>query len=375
MRGANLVSETSMAGQYATFAFRAGSGRTVAGSRSTGAVRNFIRFQTEAGSVERQFWIKGYDADVVKANDQACLDAATLLPVEIALTIVDAGRDWIVVTVDFMPSWADEFQALGNPGGQQGAAGFRKAYGGAAFVSFFDTDPGTEGIGTQVNPISQALIYDMRSIQVQNTVGLKEITVRFRSAVDSSFFVDVPIKFRVTAAPADSCEPPFSEPCSSPYLKAGTALPADCPAIASVPEVQVVAGVEGSILAQDLLVITVHGTSVGPAPKLRVRKYKWIANAQALAGGDLEQVGSDEEYLPLILSGDGPVEGGDYGSPHRLTIAFAVTQLINDQIAFLTVTVKDGDHVSDPITIPASKARAIGGFPAGGTGGGSLCAY
>lgn len=375
--GANLVAQASPAGQYATFDFRAGSGRTLAGTSSTGSVKNFVRFQTEGGAVEREFWIKNYDADVVTLNSQAALDSGTLLPVTIPLTIVDAGRDWIDVNIDFMPSWNDEFQALALAGGQQAEAGFRKPYGGALFVSFFDKTPGTEGVGVQVNPIVQDLIYSRRSIQVQNTAGLKEITVRFRSAMDSSFVVDVPIKFLVTAPPAEPCDPPFSEACSSVYLKAGTLLPADCPAVASVPGVQVVAGTPGSTIAQDLLVITLHGTSVTISPKLRVRFEKWVANAKALAGADLEPIGSDQDYLPLILSGTTPVEPPPYGSPHRLVIAFSVLQLKADLVAMLNIVVIDGDHVSSPIPVPGPRARDIGLLPIGGTGGtgDDLCAY
>ncbi len=374
-RGANLVSEAAIAGQYATFGFQAGGGRTVAGDPTNGAAKNFVRWITEAGGNEKEFWIKSYDSDVVKAADQACLDPDTLLPVAIDLGIVDAGRDWIVVPVDFMPSWADEFQALGDPSGQQGQAGFKKAYGGALFVSFFDTATGIEGVGVQVNPITIQAIADTRSIEVENTEGLKEITVRFRSEAGSPFYVDVPIQFTVEAPDEEPCDPPASEPCSSVYLPVDTALPADCPSEPSEPGVQVEAGVEGEPLDVPLLVVSLHGTLVGAAPKLRVRKYEWVANAQAIAGADLQQVGDDEDYLPLVLDGDAPVLAPPYGDPHRMTIAFSTTQLAVDNVAFISVAVLDGDHLSSAVTIPAPRARAVATMPIGGLGGGTICAY
>lgn len=373
---ANLVSQVAFAGQIATFDFRAGAGLSVGGT--TVAALNYLRVATESGTFEKQFYIKRYDADIVTLNGQAGLDASSLLPVELALDALDPSRDWIDVDVDFMPSWNDEFQVLARgDGSQQAEAGFKKAYGGALFVSFFDTDPGTEGVGVQVNPITKANIYTQRTIQIENTEGLKEFTARFRSEQDSSFFVDVPLKIRVGPAPEDNCSPPFSTPCSEVYLKAGTALPVDCPAVASIPGEQVVAGTEGASIVTSLLVVTLHGTSVGASPKIRVIKRQWIADAKAVAGGRLQDVGSPEEYLPLILDGTTPVEAPPYGDPKRLTIAFSVPQLQADQVAILSVAVKDGDHTADPVDVTGPAARGLGIMPIGGTGntGDDLCAY
>lgn len=374
--GANLVGEVAHAGQYATFDFMAGSGRTVSGDHASGAAKNFLRVASDAGTYERQLWIKSPDPDIVTANGQACLDAS-LNPIEIPLTIVNISRQWIDVDVDFMPSWNDEFGVLARADSQQVEAGFKKPYGGALFVSFFDKTPGTEGVGVQVNPITQAQISTVRSIQIENTAGTKDVTVRFRSRQDAGWFVDVNIRFVVTAPDVEACNPPFSEPCSAVYLKAGTPCPANCPAVASVPGVQVTAGTPGAPLAQDLLVVTIHGTTVGASPKIRVREWLWVANAKALAGADLQQIGLDQDYLPYVQTGDSPVEAPPYGSPHRLTIAFSVVQLKNDLVALLEATVIDGDDVSPPIAIPGPKARDIGLLPIGGTGGSGddICAY
>jgi len=372
------VSEASVAGQFATVDFLAGSGQTIAGDAATGAIRNFFRFVTEAGPVEREFWIKNYDADIVVANGLAVLDPATLDPVEIPLFVTGDGA-WIDVPVDFFLTWNDEFQVLARGTSQQTEAGFRKPYGGALFVSFFDKTPGTEGFGVEVNPLSQVLIATQRTIEIENTAGTKEIVARFRSEFGSSYFVDIPIKFLVSAPSSEICEPPFTEPCSVAYLKHETELPADCPEEASVPGEQVVAGTEGDTLAIDLLVLTVHGTTVTSTPKLRVSKWKWVENPKALIGADLEEIGSPEDYLPLVGTGTSPVESPPYEDPKRLTIAFSVLQLQTDLVAILEVQVLDGDHVSPAIPIPGPRARDVAFFPINpggrGDGGGELCLY
>src|SRR5579862_703060 len=122
--GNNLARNASIAGQYATFDFMAGSGQSVAGTRSTGAVKNLLRVVTDAQAFDKELWIQGPDVDIVTANGQACLNA-DFTPISIPLSIVDVSRPWIDVNVDFMPSWNDEFQVLARgDGSQQAEAGF-----------------------------------------------------------------------------------------------------------------------------------------------------------------------------------------------------------------------------------------------------------
>jgi|SRR6185295_18644187 len=371
LRG-NLIRQASAAQRVATFDFVAGFGRTVSGDAASGAVRNFCRWVSKAGACEREFWIKDYDPDIVTLNGEAALDE-DLVAVEIVVPIVDVSRTWIEVNADFMPSWNDEFQVLHRRTDEDEESGFQKSYGGALVVSFFDKTPGTEGVGVRVNPINQKTIQTLRSIQIQNTVGLKEITARFRSEEDSTSFVDVQIKVRVIAPDVESCEAPIVLPCTDLYLKAGVALPAGLPAIASVPGEQVVAGVTGTPLASPLLIVTIRGASVGAAPILRVKKLSWVASAPALAGARLAEAVDDEDYLPLVQSSSTPNPGAPYGSPHRFTVAFAITALNADNVALLVLTLVDDDHVSEPIVIAGPKARALQFFPIGGTGGGPTC--
>lgn len=372
--GANLIAQAAHGPLFTTLDFQAGSGQTVAGSPATGAKKNFLRWQTKAGAAEREFWIKSYDYDVVAVKRLPCLDPETLDPVEIEAEIENPGNAWIDLDIDFMVSWNDEFQVLHRRADADEETGFLKAYGGAKFVSFFDTTPGTEGVGVEVNPVTQDVISNRHKIQVQNTVGLKEITVRFRSKAGSLYFVDVPILIRVIDQ-EETCVKPSVEPCTALLLKVGTALPAGLPGEPSVPDEQVTEGTEDEPLDQDLLYVTIRSATAGGAPKLRVRKWKYVASANALAGAVMVQVGADETYLPLSAGSSTPDEDPPYQAPKRHTIAFSVTQLSADLVAFLTVQVLDDPSLSEPILIAAARARDIAYLPAGGAGGGPTCAY
>jgi hypothetical protein len=189
-----------------------GSGLSQAGNKDIGAIKNFLRLHGRGGAFEREFWVKDYEADVIACNGQNALDLDTLEPVPIELSTADAGEDgWIDVTIDFFVRWNDEFQKMHSGGNPYLNPGFLKAYGGSAFVSFFDTDPGEEGEGIECNPVTQAVINDQHTIQIEGTPGTKHVTVRFRSKQDSVYFVDVDIVFEVTT-PADPeapiCNPP-----------------------------------------------------------------------------------------------------------------------------------------------------------------------
>lgn len=372
-KGSNLVRQMSTAGRFSTFDGMAGAGQTVAGDAESGARKNYVRLQSSSGSKEHEFYVKDYDHDVVSVDGEACLDPDTLDPVEIVAEIVDESRDWLDLPIDFMTSWNDEFHVQHRRSDDDQESGFRKAYGGALVVSFFDTSTEEEGVGVQVNPVNQAVLQDQRTIQVQNTTGLKAITVRFRSKVNSAYMVDVPILILVVQSECEACQAPMSEPCTDLYLTAGTPLPAGLPGVASTPEVQVVAGTTGAPLASPLLIVTIRGAMVGGTPILRVRKLAWVPSAPALAGARMVETGSDEDYYPLVQDSTTPATVSPYGDPHRYTVAFSIAALNAENVAFLAITLVDGDAISAPITVPGPKARAVGLMPIGGTGGGVVC--
>jgi len=356
--------------------FLMGSGTSVAGSPLTGAVRNFLRILSRAGATERVFWVQTFDKDIVTVEGQNALDDA-LEPVEIVATIVDVSRDWIDLKIDFMVSWSDEFSVLHNRNADDRENGNLKSYGGAKFVSFFQTGE-LENVpldSTEVNVVDQNVISNQHTLQVENTVGLKHVTVRFRSKMDSAYFVDVDVLIRVVAPEEGVCAAPASEPCVDLYLKKDSILPAETPNEPSVVGVPTVAGTPGDPVSVDLLIITLRGATAGAAPKLRVRKWGWVASADAMAGARLTQVGVDLDYSPLVLASTSPLTSPPYTGGKRYTIALAKTDLTADNVALMDVMVLDGDHVSNPVNIPGPSARALQFFPIGGTGGGPTCAY
>lgn len=374
--GANLKAQATLqAPGVHGFEFLVGSGQTVAGTAATGPVRNYLRIRTARDSFEREFWAQGYEGDVVTLNGEAALDPVSLEPVEVVAEIVDASRDWLEIRTDFMVSWSDEFGVLHRRGADDVESGFKKAYGGAAFVSFFDNgeDP-EEGVGVQVNPLNQVTIDDRRVIQVENTVGLKEIVARFRSKVDSPYFVDVPILIRVIDQD-EVCLAPEVMPCVDLFIKAGAATPVGLPSVASTPMVQATPG-PLAFVAQDLLYITIRGATVGGAPKMRVRRTALTAVPAALMGARLVQLG-DVDYLPLIQNSGTPEVEEPYGAPHRYTVVLSVSQLRNDNVAFIEVMLVDGTKPSLPILVLGPQARELGFLPIGsggvGTGGGIVC--
>jgi len=370
--GISQLPAASLNALLLTYNFRAGSGLTKAGSPLTGAKKNMLRISSATGGTEREYWIKSYDSDIVTLNGEAGLDKTTLLPVPITVQQV-TGLVWQDVRVDFMPSWNDEFQVLHASTDADREAGFRKSYGGAAFVSFFDTTPGTEGVGTGVNPITQAFIYETRSIQVDNSPGTYHITARFRSRKDSSYFVDIPLVITVTAAPAGSCLPPVDEPCGKMLLLRGTALPANVQGAPSVPGVQDVLGTPGAILTKDLFWVSLHASIVGSTPTLLVRKWGLAASGQDLSGAKEIQIGSDLEYLPLVQPATSPVPGAPYQPPNMLTLCFDVASEKVLGVAWYTVSVKDGHSLSPAQLFAGPQARSIALMPAGGLGGTDPC--
>lgn len=371
--GSNLASQATVeAPGVAGYEFLVGSGQSKAGSPETGAVRNFLRAQTKKGGWERQFYAKTMDNDIVTLNGEAALDPETMDPVEIVAEIVDGSRDWLDIRTDFFVSWNDAFQVLNQRNDADATAGFKKANGGALVVSFFDTDPGTEGVGVQVNPLNQVDINGRRTIQIENTEGLKEITARFRSKIDSSYFVDVPILIQVVDN-AETCHPPLAEPCTELFLKAGDETREGLPSEASVPGVQVVAGPDETI-STDLIIVTILGAMVGGTPILRVRKLGWTPSAAAVAGARLVQIGDDEDYLPLVQDASIPVTAPPYGDPHRYTVAFSRLALVGEGVSILQCQLIDGEKPSMAVNVTGPVARSIQFMPEGGLGGGPECA-
>jgi hypothetical protein len=373
--GSNLLSQATLhAPGVHGFAFMVGSGQTLAGEAGVGAKKNFVRIQTARGSFEREFWAQEHEHDVVTLNGEAALDPESLQPVEISAEIVDGSLDWLEVRTDFMVSWADEFLNLHRAETSDPETGFAKAYGGAAWVSFFDTDPGTEGVGTQVNPLNQVAIHSRRTIQIENAVGLKEITARFRSKQGSPYFVDIPLLIRVIDQD-EVCLAPVTMPCTDLYVKAGAATPTGLPSTASVPMVQVVPGPAGTV-EQELLFITMRGATVGGSPKLRIRRWSLTTSAPALMGARLVQL-DDLDYLPLIQSAGTPETEAPYGDAHRYTVALSVNQLSVDNVAFIEAVLVDGTKPGMPILVLGPRARDLGFMPIGsggrGTGGGPVC--
>ena len=358
--GLNLKSTCSTLAAYLYgLDILAGSGQTVAGSPATGAARNFLRIVSRRGTVDKEFWIKSIDADVVTVKTQATLDPATLDPVPVTDAIASLGSGaWHDIAIGFFASWIDE---MGQPG-----------YGGAAFVSLFDTDTATEGVGGDVEPVNQQPIATVSSMRLSNTPGLKRITARFRSKIDSVYFVDVPFEVLLTYEAGGVCLPPVIDPCSDVLLKHGASLPNNTPAAASVEGYPTEAGAFGSAIVRDLLIIAVRAAAVGDSPTLFVRRWTTAPSGTDLSGAQAQQ-GADSEYIPLALASDSPAMGSPYQAPQILAIALDVGNERLANVAALTVQVKDGELLSEAVFVVGPKLRDIAFYPPGEAGGGSGC--
>lgn len=371
--GANLVDQCLNLGPgIFSLNYVIGAGQVVAGDPETGAVQNFIRIETRGGATERMFYAKSYDHDIVNVEGQNCLDGS-LDPVEIVVQMVDASRDWIDCTIDFMVSWSDEFQVLHNRNAVDQELGNLKAYGGAKFVSFFETDA-AEGEGTEVNPVTQEVIENQHTLQVENTVGTKHVTVRFRSKQDSLYYVDIDILIEVIAEPDCDCNTPLSERCGEELLLSGTALPTGLQSTPSVANVQDVAGTPGEAISADLFYLALHGNVAGATIKMVVERYGAVASAQDLAGFIWEKI-STTEYLPLVANADVPEADPPYLGPKQYTVCFNKVVEKNLGVGLYIAYLTDGEHPSKPVPFPGPDARNIQYFPTGETGGTDECFY
>lgn len=348
-----------------------GSGLTAAGSPALGAKKNFVRLVSASGTIEREFYVKSYDADIIACNGQNALDAETLEPVVIELDPADAGEEgWIDVAIDFFVSWNDEFQKMHNGGNPYLNPGFLKAYGGAAFVSFFDTDPGDEGTGVQCNPVTQAPINDQHLIQIEATEGNKLVTVRFRSKQDSVYFVDVDIIFHVPAVPVPEEPPPCNPPQvdenvniyippippweppdppptdDPPYTPDTPSTPTDDPnSIPPITEFPVTpedphtpsqAGVTGRII------VTLDGQALvaGAGGTALVKVVRWTAQpSQYFIGGVSMVQQSVKYYNPAVTAIEqGTPLGAPYDDQQKFTILLDETADLAALVCFYTVS-------------------------------------
>jgi len=354
-----------------------GAGQSIAGSPATGARKNFLRVQSAFGTVEKEFWVKTKDADIVAVDGKPVLDPDTLLPVVLDFFIEDPSRPWLQLPIDFFVSWNDEFQVLHNAKNPFLDPGFLKAYGGSKFVSFFDSIPGTEGVGVKVNPVTQAPIEDQHLVEVQNTPGLKEFTVRFRSKLGSPYFVDCPVVLNIIAPPVTSCDPPVMGPpetCTAVLVPFGTPIPAGAPDVPSVPGVPVVVGTPGNPATKDLLIVTVRGAVTSAGKTLLVRRWKYVTSPADLSGTYTDIVSEVGNYIPLANPSASPAPGSPYNPGERLTMAFDVGQDRADLVAWYTVQVVDAAGLGGPpMLIPGPRARDIQFTAPGGTGGEGLC--
>ena len=533
--GPNLIaSVASAAPGVFTLDTVIGAGISKAGPSLGLAKRNFIRWQGSFGTNEKEFYAKDKDPDVIIVNGKRVLDD-NFLPTALQVSKVDASFPFITAEIDFFPSWNDAFHVQHNAKNPLLDPGFLKAYGGAKFVSFFDTTlpipatrfskvldepygpgavtfnstqavaglvgnitkvtlgfhilhnntntlevrlkapdgtkidiaigrggikdfgtactddttkttvsdaalrtfvgnvnpfdgadylpdsplsgfngksgaaingtwtleitdvfagspggtikcwhveietdgraPGVEGTGTQVKPVTKAIIDSLRDIEIQNTSGVKKITVRFRSKSDSVHLVDCPIELTVVTDPAAiSCTVPVIEDCVEVLLLVGTPLPDELQDTASVPLVQDVEGTVGVPLTRNLLYVGIRSAIAGSTAKLRVQKWASVASAPDLAGARVTKV-ADDIYLPLKFTSSSPLSGAPYQAPQRLTVAFDVLGDTALNVGYYTLEVVDGTLVSDPVVVLGPNARALQFFPTGGLGGGDLCAY
>lgn len=370
--GANLLSTVTLAAPFAAAQIHP-LGLGISKSDAVG-VKNFVRWTTENGATESVFFVRNFQKDIVAIAGLPALDDL-LVPVQIQVTIVDLTRAFLDVVIDFMPSWGDEFGVVHNAKSPQLDPGFKKAYGGAQFVSFFDTSTAIEGVGVQVNPVTEAVINDQHVIQVENTAGVKLITVRFRSKLTSTFFVDVPIAIEVLPPPTALCNPPVSELCGEMLLLKDQLLLTNLQDKASVPAIQDVAGTPGIPVDRDLIYLSINMAIVGGTTEIRVRKFKYIASPTDLGGVKLVQIGTDLDFLPLTTAAATPAPGPPYGTPVRATVAFDRLADLALQVAFYAVMGKDQQLSSDPFLFPGPSSRDICLINVGGTGGGDECVY
>ncbi len=350
----------------------AGTGRTKAGSPATAAKRNFIRWKSRNGSVEKEFYIKTFDFDVVALNGIPALDPITFLKTCITVKELPGGIAFIEIIADWMVSWNDEFGALHrrDPSPFLKPPGFLKSYGGAKFVSVFDTSTATEGVGVQVSPQTQIEIKDLHGVLIQNTTGQKDFTVRFRSKKDSPFTVDVDVCVLVIADPCAPSDPPEDEnPTIDDPTGFGEIIPPATPPIIpndlpgedigggnfqpGSPESPTVPVAFPDLLEVKMTSLTVQGQTTGGTPTMVVRRFVAVADLKS-AGGFAIVFLDQKEYIPLVVSGaTKPTKGAPYQAAEAYRVAFQTATEELNNVIFYGVMLRDGGLYS--------KAQFFGG--------------
>ncbi len=359
----------------------AGTGRTKSGTPATGAVKNFIRWRSESGAIEKEFYIKTFDFDVVALNGLPALDKITFLKSCIQVVELPGGISFIQVNADWMVSWNDEFGALHrrSPNPFVNAPGFLKSYGGAKFVSVFDTSTATEGIGVQVNPQTQIEIKDLHEIEVPNTTGQKDFTCRFRSKKDSVFFVDVDVCVLVVADPCAPSDPPEDDnPTIDDPTGAGEIIPPDDPPIVppdtpgtdngggdftpGSPEHPVVPVAYPDPLTVELVSLTVQGQTTGQTPSMIVRRYGAVISTASPGGFRLIFI-SEKRYVPLVVAGaTKPTQGAPYQAADAYRVAFQAATETVANVIFYVVQLEDQGLYSKSQVFSAPNVLALSAF-------------
>lgn len=336
------------------------------GSPATGPRRNYLRQVSQEGKFERTFWVQSKDFNTVQLNGLPALDPDTLAPVAITVKRPNTVDAWIDVVADFFVAWADEFHVEHRSNNPNLDPGFAKAYGGSLVVSVFDTNPtpAEEGVGVEVNPYTEVLIAQQKKVQVQNTVGLKRFTFRFRAKVGSPFFVDCPVEVLVIEDDPCVCDPPTEanpppdeeEPCVPPPID--YIPPTDPPTISppemvwsdsglglvpySIEGVTPEQGIVTETLSEPVLVITVQGQAAGGSPTIRVRRWTFMPDIEAHDSVKLVFV-NELEFIPLLVDGATcPTNDPPYQPADAYRIAFSRTQELIASIVFYEVFVDDG---------------------------------
>jgi hypothetical protein len=364
----------------------AGAGRTVSGTPSTGAIKNFIRWDSQRGRVEKEFFVKTFDYDVVTLNKLPALDPTTLVKVPVVVKQIDASQPWLDVIADWMVSWNDEFQALHVAGNPALDSGFLKSYGGALFISVFDTSTATEGVGTQVNPVTQTPIKDLHKVEVENTAGQKDFTVRFRAKEDSPYFVDVDVAVLVVVDPCEPSdppddggngEPPPGDPGIDYYVPPPTPglPPPDFPHYddgggltpGSAAGEDAVQGDGVTPITAQFMLMKVQAATAGADPKLVVRRYSAVSAPSSFGGFKFNFI-SETEYNPLVIPGATEPSELAVGTPKALRVAFNVASEVTAGVAMYEVQVKDGVLLSQPYAFAGPMFMGGQGFqPGSGT--------
>lgn len=335
-----------------------GSGQSEAGDKDVGAKKNFLRLESKGGAIDREFWVKEYEADVVACNGQNALDTETLEPVPIELSTADAGDDgFIDVVIDYMVSWNDEFQKMHRGENPYLNPGALKSYGGAAFVSHFQTGE-DEGVGTEISPVTQAVINDQHTIKVQATAGTKHATIRFRSKEDSEYFVDVDILFEVTEPGGDEviCNPPYQDetwyvyipppppgpPPDPPYTPDTPSTPTDDPNIIPDPTTMHPDPTISNppTTSTGRLVVSLKGQKPTGGTQVLVQVVRWILNNDNFVyGGTRPTIASIKYYNPYVTDMEQSSPQGDpYEAQKQYTICLDATVDAAAQVASYTIS-------------------------------------